>query len=110
MCPVSIHPYLLHHAQEHRDCVTIKTRFRPVPLHWHFAYTAPPPRGVQVTDLLTPNQKALNPRLSQRAVIMEEAKWVGLRGGAVGAEFRADLCLVVIIEEAKGLGLRGYRW
>lgn len=39
--------------QEHMDCVTIKTRFRPVPLHWRHAYTAPPPRGVQLVDLLT---------------------------------------------------------
>lgn len=25
-------------AQEHMSCETIQTRFRPVPLHWHFSY------------------------------------------------------------------------
>ena len=32
--------------QEHQECETIKTRFRPVPLHWHFVYRNG--RGTQV--------------------------------------------------------------
>ncbi len=38
--------------QEHQQCVTIKTRFRPVPLHWHFCYKGA--GGATVADLLAP--------------------------------------------------------
>ncbi|GLC66436.1 hypothetical protein PLESTF_000427200 [Pleodorina starrii] len=63
-------------AKEHMPCETIQTRFRPVPLHWHFAYYKAP-KGARLDDLLAtlPNGKqALNPRLSSRRVLMEEAK------------------------------------
>ncbi|GLI69984.1 hypothetical protein VaNZ11_014636 [Volvox africanus] len=63
-------------AKEHMPCETIQTRFRPVPLHWHFAYYKAP-KGARLDDLLTtlPNGKqALNPRLSNRKVLMEEAR------------------------------------
>ena len=36
--------------QEHQECETIKTRFRPVPLHWHFVYRNG--RGTQVRTII----------------------------------------------------------
>ncbi len=54
-------------------CETIKTSFRPVPLHWLHSYTAPPPRGLQLIDLLAKNGRSLNPRLDPKAVATEEA-------------------------------------
>ncbi|KXZ44082.1 hypothetical protein GPECTOR_74g696 [Gonium pectorale] len=57
-------------------CETIQTRFRPVPLHWHFAYFKSH-KGVQLDDLLLtyPNGKqVLHPKLNSRKVLLEEAR------------------------------------
>ncbi len=72
-------------------CTTIKTSFRPVPLQWMHAYTAPPPRGLQLLDLLSKDGRALNPRLDSKAIMVEEARcavrpWgVGLAALVLGA-------------------------
>lgn len=58
--------------QEHQECVTIKTRFRPVPLHWHYCF-----KGIKsliLTDLLDPSGKGLNPKLDTRQRLVEEAR------------------------------------
>ncbi|KAG2449071.1 hypothetical protein HYH02_005820 [Chlamydomonas schloesseri] len=87
-------------AQEHMPCETIQTRFRPVPLHWHFAHFRAS-KGVVMDDLLVPISSArggdrgdrgggskkvdgkgalsstkqmLNPRLSTQKVLQEEAR------------------------------------
>ncbi|KAG2444652.1 hypothetical protein HXX76_001396 [Chlamydomonas incerta] len=82
-------------AKEHMPCETIQTRFRPVPLHWHFAYFKAP-KGVSMEDLLVPvnsgrggggdrngkvdgkggfnAKQMLNPRLSTQKVLQEEAR------------------------------------
>jgi superfamily II RNA helicase len=61
-------------SQEHQECVTIKTTFRPVPLMWHFAYRNA--GGVQMADLLDRTGKKLNPRLEPREVMFEEARFL----------------------------------
>eukprot|EP00798_Chlamydomonas_sp_ICE-L_P018418 gene18418-24892_t len=53
-------------SKEHQQCVTIKTRFRPVPLHWHFCY-----KNYKCIDL--------NPVLANKCVTMEEARGAMLR-------------------------------
>ena len=59
--------------------MTIKTKFRPVPLRWHFCYKAP--RGTLLCDLLESSGKKLNPRLEERSILLEEARCGGERGG-----------------------------
>eukprot|EP00967_Tisochrysis_lutea_P043376 scaffold52407_cov21-Tisochrysis_lutea.AAC.2 len=59
---------------EHQACETISTYFRPVPLHWYYSYTAPPPKGVQLVDLMTKDKEALNPKLATKAALLEEAR------------------------------------
>ncbi len=55
--------------------MTIKTRFRPVPLRWHFCYrTNNKASGGVLTDLLGPKDKGLNPRLDMRVQVIEEAR------------------------------------
>jgi len=56
------------------ECATVSTDFRPVPLHWHFSFTAPPPKGVQFVDLMTKDNSALNPKLLTKNVVLEEAR------------------------------------
>jgi hypothetical protein len=41
------------YLQVHGDCITIKTRFRPVPLRWAFCYRAPK-QGAVLDDLMVP--------------------------------------------------------
>ncbi len=108
-------------TQEHRKCVTIKTRFRPVPLRWHFCYGSN--RGATLKELLVNNGRALSPQLETRAILMEEARSMLVRGrrvtdpvenskwdrairsfmdnpdkqvGGAGAGWRAEAVLVVI--------------
>jgi len=70
----------IHHThpttpQEHGECVTIRTRFRPVPLRWMFCYAASGPRAPgSMTDLLDSTGRSLNPRLSMERFIKAEAK------------------------------------
>lgn len=61
-------------SQEHQECVTVKTRFRPVPLHWHFTYFKAP-KGVIVDDLLDATGKGLNQNLLPKMQSMEDARW-----------------------------------
>ncbi|KAG1676505.1 hypothetical protein FOA52_000048 [Chlamydomonas sp. UWO 241] len=65
-------------SKEHQECVTIKTKFRPVPLAWHFAFKNA--KGVNVLDLLDPTGKALNPKLEHKEVMLEEARFLLDRG------------------------------
>eukprot|EP00200_Dunaliella_tertiolecta_P005053 CAMPEP_0202359206 /NCGR_PEP_ID=MMETSP1126-20121109/12588_1 /ASSEMBLY_ACC=CAM_ASM_000457 /TAXON_ID=3047 /ORGANISM="Dunaliella tertiolecta, Strain CCMP1320" /LENGTH=1135 /DNA_ID=CAMNT_0048952565 /DNA_START=212 /DNA_END=3620 /DNA_ORIENTATION=- len=63
-------------SKEHQACETISTYFRPVPLHWYYSYTAPPPKGVQLVDLMTKDKEALNPKLATKAALLEEARYM----------------------------------
>lgn len=69
-------------SKEHMSCETIQTRFRPVPLHWHFSYYKDK-RGVQLDDLLygKAGKQYLNPRLTRQAVLQEEARAMLARVG-----------------------------
>jgi hypothetical protein len=61
--------------------VTIKTRFRPVPLRWNFCYGST--RGASLKELLVNNGRALSPQLETRAILMEEARSMLARGRRV---------------------------
>ncbi|KAF5836973.1 P-loop containing nucleoside triphosphate hydrolase protein [Dunaliella salina] len=63
-------------SKEHQTCETVSTFFRPVPLHWYYSYTAPPPKGVQLVDLMTKDKEALNPKLATKAALLEEARYM----------------------------------
>lgn len=66
--------------QEHGECETIKTRFRPVPLRWLFAYAGGGQRGPgAITDLLDASGRGLNPKISIERFIKAEARWAPLR-------------------------------
>lgn len=55
--------------------MTVRTRFRPVPLRWMFCYAAGGPRGPgTMTDLLDSGGRALNPKLSMDKFIKAEAR------------------------------------
>ncbi|GFH13808.1 uncharacterized protein HaLaN_09758, partial [Haematococcus lacustris] len=82
-------------ATEHMACETIKTRFRPVPLHWRHAYMAAPPRGVQLIDLLINKNKNLNPRLTKTAVLQEEARNLMERQSRNGRTPATDVASVI---------------
>ena len=61
----------------------MRTRFRPVPLQWHFAFSTQ--QGVVVEDLLDASGKALNPKLEPEEVrrwhvTMVCAMWRGVEG------------------------------
>lgn len=59
-------------TQEHRPCVTVKTRFRPVPLKWLFGFKDR--RGVSLVDLLDSSGRALNPELDTKEMMLAEAR------------------------------------
>ncbi|GAX72807.1 hypothetical protein CEUSTIGMA_g262.t1 [Chlamydomonas eustigma] len=61
-------------SKEHQPCETIKTRFRPVPLHWHFAFKSA--KGTQVADLMDESGKHLNPSLDAKEVLLEESRFL----------------------------------
>lgn len=55
--------------------MTIRTRFRPVPLRWTFCYAGSGPRGPgTMTDLLDAAGRGLNPRLSLERMMRAEAR------------------------------------
>jgi hypothetical protein len=68
-------------SQVHGECVTIKTRFRPVPLRWVFCHKAPR-QGAVLEDLMQQQQQSggaagvgqLNPRLRMDEWVEEEVK------------------------------------
>lgn len=62
-------------AAEHGACETVRTRFRPVPLRWHFCYAPGGPRGPgQMADLLDAGGRGLNPRVSLERFVRAEAR------------------------------------
>ncbi|KAG2495596.1 hypothetical protein HYH03_006196 [Edaphochlamys debaryana] len=71
-------------GKEHMRCETITTRFRPVPLTWRFAYHKPS-KGVRLEELLqtfsNSGQMTLNPALSTKRMVFEEARAMLMRGG-----------------------------
>ncbi|GFR39875.1 hypothetical protein Agub_g377 [Astrephomene gubernaculifera] len=76
-------------AKEHMPCETIQTRFRPVPLHWHFAYYKQP-KGVHIDDLLLTfhsGKQTLNPKLSNKTVLAEEARSMLAQGALTPGSF-----------------------
>jgi hypothetical protein len=80
-------PTTVHHcpaSQVHGECVTIKTRFRPVPLRWVFCHKAPR-QGAVLEELMAKQQQQqqsgggggvgrLNPRLRMDDWVEEEVK------------------------------------
>lgn len=75
-CPTLMPPFCLAHSTDIKlqECVTVRTRFRPVPLQWHFAFSTQ--QGVVVEDLLDASGKALNPKLEPEEVRQWRVAWV----------------------------------
>ena len=69
---------LLLVVQEHGECVTIKTRFRPVPLRWLFGYRSFPSHGVVMSDLTDSSGRKLNDRLRLDRWVQAEQRWAAL--------------------------------
>ncbi|GBF97818.1 DEAD-box ATP-dependent RNA helicase, chloroplastic [Raphidocelis subcapitata] len=63
-------------SQEHGECVTVRTRFRPVPLRWLFCHAAASgPRGpAALGELLDGSGRGLNPRLEMERFLKAEAR------------------------------------
>ena len=83
-CPILTFVALFACLQVHGECVTIKTRFRPVPLRWVFCHKAPR-QGAVLEDLTLQQQQQqqqggaaaigrLNPRLKMDEWVEEELK------------------------------------
>jgi hypothetical protein len=66
----------LFNLQEHGECVTIKTRFRPVPLRWLFGYRSFPSHGVVLSDLTDSSGRKLNDRLRLDKWVQAEQRYV----------------------------------
>ncbi|WIA36589.1 hypothetical protein OEZ86_007879 [Tetradesmus obliquus] len=85
-------------SQVHGECVTIKTRFRPVPLRWVFCHKAPR-QGAVLEDLTLQQQQQqqqqqggaaaigrLNPRLKMDEWVEEELKFQAMKEARAARE------------------------
>jgi superfamily II RNA helicase len=65
---------LLLLLQVHGPCVTVKTRFRPVPLRWLYCYRDPGTAKPVLTSLLDSSGRKMNDRLRSDRWLQQEQR------------------------------------